>query len=161
MRLWLLCSRPRLYYMKLLYSSIDWITSFFAGRSSCVVLETSWSHWALAPFGLPQGSDLAPLLCLLYTSDIGPFLSIIILWGIKPAVCRWHSGIFALPLHRGNGGRSYHAPGNGSPCRLDVFKPAPPQRPKNQIHLVGHQAAVGKAKPSRSLSSYKCKPLGH
>src|SRR6218665_1477648 len=54
-------------------------------------------------------------------------------------------GIFALPFHRGNGGRSYHAPGNGGPCRLDVLKPTPPQLPKNQIHLAGHQAAVGKA----------------
>src|SRR6218665_2897924 len=30
------------------------------------------------------------------------------------------------------------------PCRLDVLKPTPPQRPKIQIHLDGHQAAVGK-----------------
>src|SRR6218665_1176583 len=29
------------------------------------------------------------------------------------------------------------------PCRLDVLKPTLPQRPKNQIHLAGHQAAVG------------------
>src|SRR6218665_2360838 len=40
-----------------------------------------------------------------------------------------------------------YAPGNGGPCRLDVLKPTPPQRPKNQIHLAGQQAAVGKVKP--------------
>src|SRR6218665_2041934 len=61
----------------------------------------------------------------------------------------YHPGIFSLPFHRGNGGRSYHAPGNGGTCRLDVLKQTPPQRPKNQNHLAGHQAAVtvDKAKP--------------
>src|SRR6218665_1431325 len=43
---------------------LDWITSFLAGRSSCVVLGTSRSPWALAPFGLPQGS--APSLHLVF-----------------------------------------------------------------------------------------------
>src|SRR6218665_330478 len=40
---------------------LDWITTFLAGRSRCVVFGTSRSPWALAPFGLPQGSVLAPL----------------------------------------------------------------------------------------------------
>src|SRR6218665_3855632 len=56
--------------------------------------------------------------------------------------------ICIAPPPRQWGGRSYHAPGNGGPCRLDVLKPTPTQCPKNQIHLAGHQAAVGKAKPA-------------
>ena len=39
---------------------LDWITSFLSGRSSCVVLGTIRSPWALARFGLPQGSVLVP-----------------------------------------------------------------------------------------------------
>ena len=51
-------------------------------------------------------------------------------------------------------GRSHHAPGNGSPCRLDVLKPAPPQCPQNEIHLAGDHTAVGKPKPERSLAEF-------
>ena len=65
---------------------LDWITAFLVGRSSCVVFGTSRSLWTLAPFGLPQGSVLAPLLYLVYTSDIGNLLS-----------------FYAVLSHRGNG----------------------------------------------------------
>ena len=34
---------------------------------------------------------------------------------------------------------------------IDLHNDFPPQRSKNQIHLVGHQATAGKAKPWRSL----------
>src|SRR6218665_3682934 len=40
-----------------------------------MVFGTSRSPWTLAPFGLPQGSVLASLLYLLYTSGIGTLLS--------------------------------------------------------------------------------------
>src|SRR6218665_2633066 len=52
-----------------------WLGSYLTERSLCVVHESSRSSWVPAPFGLPQGSVLAPLLFIIYTSDLASLLA--------------------------------------------------------------------------------------
>src|SRR6218665_1587043 len=49
--------------------------SFLDGRSLCVVHGSSRSQWVPAPHGLPHRSVLAPLLYIIYTSELGPLLT--------------------------------------------------------------------------------------
>src|SRR6218665_2753967 len=54
---------------------LSWVGSFLSERSLCVVHAPSRSAWVPAPYGLPQGSVLGPLLYNIYASEIGPLLS--------------------------------------------------------------------------------------
>src|SRR6218665_1945644 len=54
---------------------LEWLCSFLSGRTNCVTFGSSRSAWVLAPFGVPQGSVLGPILYIIYTADIGALLS--------------------------------------------------------------------------------------
>jgi len=54
---------------------LEWLSSYLSDRSSSTLFCSTRSPWRPAPFGLPQGSVLGPLLYILFTADIESLLT--------------------------------------------------------------------------------------
>ena len=51
-------------------SLLRWVTSYLSGRRQRVVINGEISDWALIFAGVPKGSILKPLLCLIFINEI-------------------------------------------------------------------------------------------
>ena len=49
---------------------LEWLESFFCGRSQSVHIGNLQSEWRVISTGVPQGSVLGPLLYVLFTADV-------------------------------------------------------------------------------------------
>ena len=47
-------------------SLLDWVQNYLSGRKQRVVINNASSDWGFIKAGLPQGSILGPLFCLLF-----------------------------------------------------------------------------------------------
>ena len=69
-----MCQLPLLLRLKNLFENrgqlFEWLESFIRGRYQSVVVGCIRSQWRAITTGMPQGSVLGPLLCVLFTADV-------------------------------------------------------------------------------------------
>ena len=67
---------------------LEWLRSFLSERTNCVTFGSSRSAWVHAPFGVPQGSVLGPLLYIIYELTADYMDAALFPWLTSSAICR-------------------------------------------------------------------------
>ena len=87
----------RILLQNLSKSAVHWFTSYLEDRYQKVVIGDGTSSNFKLQYEVPQGSVIGPLLCTLYTADLGELIK---KHGLSYHVCRRHTIVHFILAHR-------------------------------------------------------------
>ena len=90
----------KLEYYGVLGTELRWFKFYLSGRQQCCSVNNKNSPLTIVRSGIPQGSSLGPLLCLIYINDLPCTLE-----NSEPDICRRHWNIHLWEQFKDVGGK--------------------------------------------------------